>query len=1143
MVALNRGIVALLAALWVAFGAAEGAWALSPETYAATSRLASGKWVKVAVEASGMHCISESTLRGWGFSDPSKVKIYGYGGKRLPEVLDKNYIDDLPQAASEWVGGKGLFFYADGPTGWNQSASGYYVPAQHPFSERGYYFLSDSEEGERNAPADALATAGVAGSAITVFYDRLYHEQETESPGEAGFLLVGEDFKYTQSRTFDFKLTGLVKDEPVKMETSFVAKSVTGESNLVFTANGQTLPTLTSDRIARVTDKYSHGNQSVSRRQFNVGGENLTVGITLRTSATMQLASLNYIAINYPRELRLPTEKNLTFYLTAADRSARLAGASSETRIWNVTDPQRITAIRATVENGQMAWSGGGSGSRTLVAWEPGGRFPQPSYVEEVRNQNLHGLAVADMVIFTPSEWKTQADRLADYHRNDAAEKLDVLVLTPQQIYNEFSSGTPDVQAFRKLLKMMYDRSGGEGKTLRYALFFSRPTYDFRKLTQRIKALGYPTLPAWFTDRGLNDNDSYTTDDIFGFLDDGAGANLGSDKLRIAVGRIPATSASDAKGAVDKILTYINRSPRGGWKNNVMIVADDRDKGVHMEDAEKMYGHMVASEGGGDVLYKKVYVDEFELVSNVCVDGRTQLYRNLDEGVMLWTYQGHANPSSLTGESLVTYRDLNDLYLRHFPVIYAATCDFMRWDSATTSGAEILFKNPNGGVIAAVSATRPVYISENGVLSESFGREFFDRDDNGNLRTIGEIYQRAKNNYNGGAQSNTNKLRYVLLGDPAMKLAMPDSRVVLDEVAGYAVEPVETAENPATLMARQQTTVKGHLVDASGAPITDFTGVINATLFDAEMSVTTLGRGGDDEGKAVTFDKQGGRLFVGTDSIKNGQFTLKVAMPAEVADNYRQAAFNLYAYSTDGREAVGVCRDLYVYGTDPNAEPDTKAPWIDRIYLNHPSFRAGQKVNSAPMLIAKVYDDRAMNMSTAGVGHQMALYLDNGAKAYTDVADYFTPFADGTPGGDIAYPLDNLSEGWHTLRLRVWDTAPNSAEATVEFSVAKEIAPTIYDVYTDANPASTQANFYISHDRPDRSLTVTVEVFDLMGRRLWQATETGRSDMFTSMPMTWDLTDGGGRRVTRGIYIYRATISDEGSGEETATKSKKLAVS
>ena len=117
----------------------------------------------------------------------------------------------------------------------------------------------------------------------------------------------------------------------------------------------------------------------------------------------------------------------------------------------------------------------------------------------------------------------------------------------------------------------------------------------------------------------------------------------------------------------------------------------------------------------------------------------------------------------------------------------------------------------------------------------------------------------AKNGYRSGDDnvSDTNKLRYVLMGDPAMRLAVPWHRVVVDEIGGREVEDLDTAEDPATLMARQQTTIKGRIVDASGALLSDFNGTVEGTLYDAMRSVTTLGRGGED-GKEVTFDQAGG---------------------------------------------------------------------------------------------------------------------------------------------------------------------------------------------------------------------------------------------------------------------------------------------
>ena len=274
--------------------------------------------------------------------------------------------------------------------------------------------------------------------------------------------------------------------------------------------------------------------------------------------------------------------------------------------------------------------------------------------------------------------------------------------------------------------------------------------------------------------------------------------------------------------------------------------------------------------------------------------------------------------------------------------------------------------------------------------------------------------------------------------------------------------------------------------------------------------------------------------------MHNGRFSLDVAMPLEIAQNFRPAAMSLYAYSTENNtEAIGLFRDFYVYGYDENAELDDKAPVIESMVLNHSDFRSGDTVNDSPMLIASLRDDIGINVSSAGIGHQLTAIVD-GTKTFTGLSDYYTPSADGSPSGVINYPLSGLAEGSHTLTLRVWDTAGNPAEQTLEFNVVEGMAPKIYDVYSDANPASTVANFYLSHNQPDGNVTVTVTVYNLLGRQVWSGSSSGRSDMFLSVPVSWDLTDMGGRRVSRGIYLYRATITGDGKTFETA--SRRIAV-
>ncbi len=1121
--------------------------AISTEKYAANSALASGKWVKVAIEESGIHLITEQALRNWGFSNPSLVKVYGYGARRLPDQLSySTYYDDLPQAASEWVDGKGIYFYAEGPVSKQTSVGNYRRPAQNYYTTAGYYYLSDSRaDEERAVPAVGRTTPTTGTSPAETFYDFVYHEQELASPGEAGLQLVGEDFKMNRDQQFTFSLSDHVAGTKAYIETAFIAKSASGASTLNITVNGGSVNHETSNSIAMVSDSHTHAAQATIRSNFNLPADRqLRVGLSLRSATSLLMANLDYIGLSYCRNLNLTNLAQLAFSIPEAYRGVRLSGATANTRVWDVTNPATVTLVDALAEGKSLSWTAGNTDTRHYVAFNIGGSFPSPVYKGTLANQDIHGIAeVPDMIIVAPRQWADQAERLAQYRR-ESPDQLKVLVLDPDEIYNEFSSGVAHVQGLRKCLKMFYDR-GKEAKTpLRYVLMMGRVFYDNRLLTSTGRSLGYPILPSWFSERGLSDNDCFTTDDMLAFLEDNSGSNMGADKLSVALGRIPATSRNDATAAVDKIIRYETASPAGTWKNNVLTLADDQDYAVHMKQADSMWNCFMASPYGADAFYRKIYTDQYELVSNVYTRARTELYRALDEGILWWNYIGHASPNSLTAEGVVTFTDLNNLYLRHYPVVYAATCDFMRWDSGTISGAEILFRNTDGGVIAAISATRPVFITDNGYLSESFGREVMRRDESGKLRPLGEIYRQAKNGFAYGTSAsttNTNKLRYVLLGDPSMRLALPGLRLVLDEINGNPVtDPDDDTKDPTIVMARQQLTLKGHIEDVAGNRVDDFSGQVNSVLYDADRSVTTLGNGS--EGEPFNFDTAGGRLHIGTGSIADGIFTLNIAMPAEVADNFRTATLNLYARSDDGREGSGIDRRFYVYGSDPDAEEDNQAPEIESIYLNHPSFRNGKTVNQSPMLIARVSDNRAINLSTSGVGHQMTLTLDGGSRTYTDVANYFTPFADGTPGGDIAYPLENLGPGAHTLSLRVWDTAPNCATADIAFNVETKLAPTIYDVYTDANPARDVANFYVSHDRPDKSVTVTIEVYDLMGRPLWSNTRKGRSDMFDSAPVSWNLCTSTGQRVPRGLYLYRATITDEDSGEKTSTASRRLAV-
>ncbi len=1113
-------------------------YALSLDQYATQSVLSQGYWMKVSVPETGLYRITPRTLSQWGFTDPASVRIYGYGGRRIADALTAtNYIDDLPLVQSYHCADGSIVFYGVGPDSW--AGTDVKVRSSNPYSTVGYYYITSSSDVEERKFGQT-ASAG-ADEPATTFTQCLQHEQDLVSPGECGVMLVGEDFRRTPTRRFDFELPDICG--PLKFSTSFIAKTYNTSSSLTFNVNGSDLPKVPSDAIqATANDGENHGIEGRTTHTIDNPGEKITLTITHKASTVVYNAWLNFIAINYQRHLRLPESSYLTF--TTADRALSLGSAGTATVIWDVTNPADIMTVNFESTDDGARWTASLFGARDYAAFNENATLPQPKAVGPVSNQNLHADSDIEMVIFTHPAWRQHAERIAELHRGEP-DNMAVKVVDVEEVYNEFSSGTADISGMRKYLKMLYDRGSKSGTGLKYALLMGRMTYDERHLTQGVKALGCPTLPAWQQRNetfSLNSEQGFATDDFLAMLDDGSGTRLGLDQLSIAVGRLPVTSANTAKIVTDKIISYTRRPPRGAWKNKVLGLADDEDYGIHYRQTEWFMRGFGLHETS-PYLLEKIYLPAYQLSGGVFQTAREQMYRLLNDGVAWWTFFGHAPNHSRTAEGILTFTDINNMYLKRLPFVYAATCNFLRWDSNTLSGGEILLYEQNGGVIGMISATRPVYITYNGYFTNAIGKEIARRN-NGRLQTTGEIYRRAKNNIRaiddhteneGEILNNENRLRYVFMGDPAMRLATPENVINIESVGGTALNSGDQIIIPA----RSSVTVKGYISDPNGLTLDNFNGTLLLDLYDADTSPDFV-RNGDQYDKCKPFDAHGNKLYSGSCRVTGGHFELTIAMPVEISDNFREATFAMTAYSDDGlSEAAGLNHDCFVYGFDELAAEDNQAPVIEMLALNHSSFKNGDDVNADPMVLALVRDDVGINLSTAGVGHQMSIMLDD-RTSYNDVPFYYTPSSDGTPSGEIAYPLEGLTEGNHTVRLRVFDTNGNSATKTIDFFVREGLAPTIFDIYSDANPATTEANFYIAHNRPEGMLTVTISVYNLLGHKLWTQTNTGRSDMFTSSPVTWDLTDGTGNRVSRGIYIYRATVTADGETFETA--SRKIAV-
>ena len=1095
--------------------------------------------MKISVSQTGMQYIPDSSLRQMGFSDPAKVRVYGFGGRMLDENLKPSNPDDLPEQLSGRTA-SGLYFFgydsfdivpaSTGPLMWQH--------VMNPYSEASFYFLSDAE-----IPKADFKTVSQPGSVVspeTTFVTHLYHEQDLFAPSTTGRVLLGEDFRTQPNMSFTFPLTDKATPD-VDFKVTAAALVTGGNASFSFSVNNAAINGTNPDRIQAVSGDGQFMRLGEMVHSVSFDGNQMNLAIRQTSTGVASMCRLDHIEVEYDRSLVIPaSERQLYFYADLEGISSFSVGNadSTNTQIWDVTDPMNPGLVDFSVTGGRAVFTIDGKGMRRFVAFNPMEFSNRPVHAGNVVNQNLHGTEAPEYLIIAPAEFRTQAEAVAELHRKH--EGMSVLVLDPETIYNEFSSGNPDVTAFRKLLKMWNVRADQdkEATRTRYCMLFSRPTYDNKIKTETVRSAGYPRLPIWQSPDGNSGTTSYSCDDYIGMLDDSEKFNITSAKIHVGVGRMPTKSVAEADVLVAKLTEYMTNPTLGAWRNNVMLIADDQDNGIHLDQSQRVYNNMRSKGNGDKFLYERLYLDSFPLsygaTGAAYPEARKRMFDKWKEGVMMINYIGHASTRSWSHEGLMTWTDILNMSNPNLPFLYAATCEFGRWDEDTASGAEELMINPSGGVIATIVPSRTVYISQNGTLSNATANVIFERGADGKAKRLGDIMIEGKNGY--GAPDD-NKLRYVLMGDPALRLASPDLQVSVSKIGDADVESVNQADSP-VVGARAQTDISGYIYDAEGNVVEDFDGVVTLSLYDAERPITTYGNGS--AGRVTTYNDRKTRLFSGRAKVEKGEWKIRALLPYEIENNYSPALISLYAYDTKGREANGASENIYVYGLDENAPEDNDGPEIKSFYLNNEKFKNGQTTHSAPLVIASFSDPSGINLSEAGIGHRITLTLD-GTEPYEDILSYFIPDLDNSGGGSFTYPLTDLPAGHHYLDLKVWDTANNSSAMRIDFQVGVNVTPEIFDVTCTGATGGEAALFTLTTDRPNSRLTCSIEVYALDGKLVW-STETEKGvGQDSAITVNWDLKDSAGRRVPRGIYVYRAgVITPEGS---SSYKSKKLAVS
>ena len=877
---------------------------------------------------------------------------------------------------------------------------------------------------------------------------------------------------------------------------------------------------------------------------FNVPAKVAADEAQITISVTADVAAQVFVSVN-----DTPVD---TLNIPASSNYDHMRQAESVATVKNVQTSNKVTIstniTQGTVRLDYVAFHTAEAAAAPDLS---GGTFPTPDYVYAITNQDHHADTAVDMVIIIPTTQKllTQAERLKALHEQQ--DTMRVRIVPADELFNEFSSGTPDANAYRRYMKMLYDRAENEADLPRYLLLMGDGAWDNRMLSSSWTAYSPDDfLLCYESENSYNATTCYVSDDYYCLLDDGEGDNVLVGKPDVAVGRISARTADDAQVAVDKIISYTNNDNAGAWQNLVCFMGDDGNDNAHMQDADKVA--KMVEQDYPTYQVKRVMWDAYTRVSsstgNSYPDVTRLIRQQMQQGALLMNYSGHGGPAAISHEYVLRLADFENTSSR-LPMWITASCDIMPFDGQEDNIGETALFNKKGGAVAFYGTTRTVYQPQNFLMNIGFTRHLFSKTADGRTLPIGEAVRLVKNDLvatgvfsgydvNGKpiyyTDRSANRMQYTLLGDPAMRLAAPVLSIQVDSINQVPLTSGQTL----TLSAGSTATVCGHVVGLDGQIDSSFNGVVTAIVRDAVEEITCkLNDPSEAETPFVFYDRPN-VIFNGTDQVTGGRFTFSFAVPKDISYSSDTGLINLYAVNKDNTQtASGICSQL-VMGSGGEGNLNEMGPSI-YCYLNSPSFTNGDKVNPTPYFVAELTDEDGINATGSGIGHDLQLIIDGDmAKTYS-LNEYFQYDFGSYTKGTVGFSIPTLSYGEHKLLFRAWDVLNNSSVSELTFNVVKGLDPGNFDVNCLKNPATTSTTFVIQHDRTGSQMDVVLDIFDTSGRHLWSYADSGVSTDNT-YTLNWDLTVDGGRRLQTGVYLYRVLLSCDGSNY--VSKAKKLII-
>jgi hypothetical protein len=1122
-------------------------------SYATHSAMATGNWYKIGLPETGVYKLTYSELNELGVDvahvDPRQIRIYHNGGGVLPEMNAVARLDDLVEVPI-YVAGESdgrfdnsdyILFYGGGPVGWAiDTARMAYVHRQNPYDDYAYAFVVTGL-GQGKRISETTSPSAASSVIVNQFLDCQVHELDEFNLHRVGRTYYGDKMDLTSSKTFDFNFPNIVVNKQCKVKTALAGRNFKPASFEV-----------AIDNLKKATYTVATTTSSSDKPWgFNVGGwvsatpSSETVHVSIRHNAmgynnTTSVGYVDYIVVNAWRNLRMSGGqmffRNPETAIINKVYEYQLTGASQQVQVWNVTDPTNPAKMQGQLNGSTLSFKVYGNQNNAFVAFN-GNAFCTAKVFGHVENQDLHGVRDIDFVILTYDGFISQAERLKAIH-NRIDPELNIMVTTPELVYNEFACGAKDVTAIRDFCRMLYLDSN-PGHKIKYLLLLGDCSYDFKNRTGIVDF-----VPSYETVESLQMDSAFVVDDYYGFMDDNEGY-IGRSLADIGIGRFPVQTLEQATQMVDKIERYIvkDETTMQPWRNTVTFFTDDES--AFLPNAETLAANL-KEVGGEGVVVDKIYLDAYTQISapggEIAPDVNAALNSRMEKGTLVLNYIGHGGEVQLAEEKILQRKDVDSWRnAPMYPLMITGTCEFSRYDDhLRTSLGEYAFLNQYGGMIAMFTTSRVTY----GIHNQAFAKGVYD-----NLfRIYGEEHYRLGDVYRMAKRTGyKEEKRYVFFGDPALRLAYPKWTVetlsINGQYPGYVMDSIPINDSTwqtypvyqDTISALQPVEIEGVVKDLDGQIATGFNGVVNVIVYDKEAELSTYGT----SGPVYHFNLRNSVIFNGKTKAENGCFKIDFIVPRDIAYRYGQGLINYYATDYDV-EANGNCDSFIIGGFYDEAYEDKEAPEV-RLFIDDTLFMSGGLTGQSPTLIAFVEDESGINTTGAGIGHDITATLSGPSKNNYCLNDYFIAEV-GQPGkGSITYKMQDLADGDYTLTLKVWDIYNNSGTATIDFTVVNNSGMVIENVFNAPNPVTDETSFVFDHNQLGNNMNVDIYIYDIMGRWVTTLSETVAGTSTRIAPIRWNGRGSRGENLRNGVYVYRIVATNDYG--ETATLVSKLVLS